>query len=244
MFPKDGEEKHAKDPSPREKLLRFVDGLFFNLTVTIVTIGSIVMMFMLLFDYNTFYTDTFESVNLIVFAFYVLESLLRIVAMTPKKYFTSAQCVFDFVILLADAAVVVLTVVGNTDASVGSFVRVARISRLTKLTRIERLQETLDDTYQGDAGGAIHMDEEGHIYHYNSSVLFSSGFLKNLSGTVLLVREDMLIQRHTHTQIHTHTHIHTDAADLARDHPLPHHQRIRGRRDLPCGVRVQLRHIR
>ena len=70
-----------------------------------------------------------------------------------------------------------------------SLIRTLRIARLSKISKIARLSFKVDEVQNEERGEAVEVDEDGHIFAYNSATLFSLGWIYNLSGTVLIMPE-------------------------------------------------------
>lgn len=175
--------------SCRAKALVYINHKYATLLLTLLTLMSILLVFIEMFKIKP--TPEILSLENWIMGMFGTETVIRLILMGPKAYFTEWMCVCDFCVSLTDLIVFCVTEFGEVNESDAlKFVRVLRVSRLSKVTRISRLIKQVDkDVGNEDRGEDMKRDEDGHIFSYNSASLFSLGWMYNLAGTVASMAE-------------------------------------------------------
>jgi len=136
------------------------------------------------------------SCELFIAVFFLLEVIFRLFAYGIEAYFLSGLCIIDLLVTALDWASLLATSV-KLDAAI--FLRIVRISRLSRVSRITRDINTGGVGYNKDPIFNdidkpkplydVTKDQDGRIYKYDPGALFTSGYIFNLSGSMVEVWE-------------------------------------------------------
>ncbi|XP_060909748.1 calcium channel, voltage-dependent, P/Q type, alpha 1A subunit, b [Labrus mixtus] len=80
------------------------------------------------------YDEVLKNLNIVFTTFFLMESILKIIAFGPLNYFRDAWNIFDFVSVLGSITDILVTELGNNFINL-SFLRLFRAARLIKLLR-------------------------------------------------------------------------------------------------------------
>jgi len=182
-------EKEELNHGMRFKMLLWLNSKWVTLLLTAVVLFSMSMVFASMF--GVVFGSGMLSLENWIMGFFGAETLVRLILMGPKAYFTNWMCLCDFMVSAIDLTMFLVTefsTVDNPEAL--NFFRIVRVSRLAKVTRLSRLIANIEEeTGNTNRGAEVEKDEDGHIWQYNSASLFAMGWLHNLAGTVVSMPE-------------------------------------------------------
>uniref|UniRef100_A0A7S3DJI7 Calcium-channel protein CCH1 n=1 Tax=Palpitomonas bilix TaxID=652834 RepID=A0A7S3DJI7_9EUKA len=137
-----------KDRPPKNKgrkvFYDIVTKNWFDYFIMSVIVCNVATMAMKHFNESTEFVFIIDVLSKIFTSIFILEAILKLIGLGPKRYFTDAWCIFDFVVVLGSIPSFIPL---GEKAQVTQILRVFRIARLLKLVRtlkgLRRLFETL-----------------------------------------------------------------------------------------------------
>jgi hypothetical protein len=156
IYPRSGDVKEViVHYTCREKVLWYMNHLYFTLSVTSITILSLVMMFATMIEPRLrpelLATETLEAnplyvvTDFVIMCFFFVETFLRMIMMGPFTYFKTPMCLADLFVTTLDITLFMLEYfeLGSV-GSLGGLVRMLRVVRISKLSRMSRLTVQVD----------------------------------------------------------------------------------------------------
>ena len=119
----------------REYCYRFVINKYFTYFMVFVIFANIITMAMIYEGMSDEYEFGLNVANAIFMGIFVVEMVLKLVALGPKRYFTEFWNILDFIIVLASLADVFLTFLVATDVFSASVFRAFRVFTILKLVK-------------------------------------------------------------------------------------------------------------
>ncbi len=121
----------------REYVYRFVINKYFTYFVAVVIVLNIIILCMAYTGMPPAYKLSLDILNTIFIGVFVVEMILKMIALGFVGYFTDGWLVLDFLIVIGSVADVIVTFVlaGQQSVSI-SIVRVLRLFALLKLMRV------------------------------------------------------------------------------------------------------------
>ncbi|GIL88323.1 hypothetical protein Vretifemale_16288 [Volvox reticuliferus] len=148
-----------KPPRPRNRLRGViyvvVSHNLFDLFMLVVIICNVAFMAMVHWGMSSTWQDVMSYSNLTFTSIFVVEALAKIVAFGPLGYFRDGWNCFDFIVVLASVASVVLDYSNTRNVSFMPVLRVLRVARVA--TGMQKLLRTLLDSLPAlaNVGGAM-----------------------------------------------------------------------------------------
>ena len=132
---------YSETSTYRKKLVRLINSKVFEVVIFIVIVGSLVIMALDYDDSPKSYEDMLKRIDFGFSFVFLLEALLKIVALRPNAYFSDSWNKFDFLVML-------LGVVGNIienflNDSVKLFNIGPKVMRSLRMARIVRILKIL-----------------------------------------------------------------------------------------------------
>ena len=128
------------------KLRRIVESFWFRIfTFLLIVIDLIVVVIDLCYDFDTDSFNEYQIVDLIITIWFVLELVLRVVALTPQVFLARWYNCIDFAVVLITFVIVIVAVTGNAWAeklSILTFLRFVRLFRLIRVCTERKQLET------------------------------------------------------------------------------------------------------
>lgn len=140
-----------KDPfifAPKAKFSKFfqriITNKFFDPIIMVAIVLNIVVMAMSYEDSSLSYQDLLDNVNLVFTVIFMLEMVLKLLALGPKGYWFNGWNRFDAFVVTASIVDLLLDSLGS---ELGSFLRVgpqlARVLRVLRVSRLFRLAKSM-----------------------------------------------------------------------------------------------------
>jgi hypothetical protein len=172
----------------------YLDSFKFNLILALVVLLAISMSIAEMFGVDPSSLAAY-SIDLMTSIFFATEVLTRLAVYGPKRFFSDFLCIIDLCVSIIDWINFGLLSKGYGQIVLLRILRAARLSKMTRFGRLadyKRTQDlTMEDEKNKDGAGhpnAFHpvsKDHDGRIYAYSPDILFSFGFIRYISGTVL-----------------------------------------------------------
>lgn len=129
------------------------EGVKFDICMMVTIVCNIIIMAMTYEGSSVIYDKVLNAINYVFTAIFMAESIVKLIALGPKKYFISSWNRFDFLVVLASIIDVVFDLVGGNLSyfrvapQLASAFRVLRVVRVFKLiksfTGLQQIIQTL-----------------------------------------------------------------------------------------------------
>jgi len=119
----------------RRLLYTLVNGKYFDQFIMMAIIANMLTMAISFQDSSPEYNDVLDLLNYIFTAIFIVECILKLIALYPKAYFYFGWNKFDFFIVCAS---IVDLIVANTTSSNKSFLKSFQILRVLRVLRVTR----------------------------------------------------------------------------------------------------------
>ena len=130
---------------PKNKIRKFLHKIVlskaFETIIMIFILLNIISMACIYDTQSDYYSDVMSKINLIFTFIFILEAILKILALGPKSYFSVSWNQFDFSIALSTIVDLIVTNILDIQ-SLSIYPQLARLLRLLRITRLFKLMKS------------------------------------------------------------------------------------------------------